>query len=319
MHEIDYQDNQSNLNESNESNNEAFSESTNFGESSNVNDVTDAEMLGTLALESRISHNQHKKFAKFVTPKDSPIYSMTQKKRGKCVIFNHEKFEYERESRRKGTKYDEDAIKKTFSALGFEVKVYNDLKVNEIMEVITSLQNEEHDDCDCICFFVLTHGKIGDNVSAYDMTYPVQMIWQPFNSDSCISLAGKPKLFFVQACRGVASDSGIQGRSCGTDSDEMTYILPTTADFLYAYSTMEGCYSFRDTNRGSWYIQTLCKVINERWKDCDMLKMLTITLRKVATEYSSQHDELDKDRKKQMPTFTSTLTRDLYFNSKSAE
>lgn len=50
-----------------------------------------------------------------------------------------------------------------------------------------------------------------------------------------------------------------------------------------------------------------------------MLKMLTITLRKVATEYSSQHDELDKDKKKQMPTFTSTLTRDLYFNSKSAE
>lgn len=63
---------------------------------------------------------------------------MTQKKRGKCVIFNHEKFEHERESRRKGTKYDEDAIKKTFSALGFEVKVYNDLKVNEIIEVITS-------------------------------------------------------------------------------------------------------------------------------------------------------------------------------------
>lgn len=60
------------------------------------------------------------------------------------------------------------------------------------------MQNEKHDDCDCICFFVLTHGKIGDNVSAYDMTYPVQMIWQPFNSDSCISLAGKPKLFFVQ-------------------------------------------------------------------------------------------------------------------------
>lgn len=80
-----------------------------------------------------------------------------------------------------------------------------------------------------------------------------------------------------------------------------------------------GCYSFRDTNKGSWYIQTLCKVINEHWKNYDMLKMLTITLRKVATEYSSQHDEMDKDKKKQMPTFTSTLTRDLYFNSEFME
>ncbi|XP_043792908.1 caspase-1-like [Apis laboriosa] len=316
MYKIDH--NQPSLNESNEPNNEASSESTNFGESSDVNDVTDAEMLGTLESgtpESGIVSNQHKhrKFAKFVTPKDSPVYLMTQKKRGKCIIFNHEKFE--RESRREGTNYDENAINETFSALGFEVKIYKDLKVNEIMDVIMNLQNEEHYDCDCICFFVLTHGKIGDNISAYDMTYPVQMIWQPFNSDSCISLAGKPKLFFIQACRGVSSDSGIQGRSCDIDSDEMTYILPTTADFLYAYSTMEGCYSFRDTNQGSWYIQTLCKVINKHWRDCDLLKMLTITLRKVATEYSSQHYESDKDKKKQMPTFTSTLTRDLYFNS----
>lgn len=60
------------------------------------------------------------------------------------------------------------------------------------------MQNEKHDDCDCICFFVLTHGKIGDNVSAYDMPYPVQMIWQPFSGNSCTSLAGKPKLFFIQ-------------------------------------------------------------------------------------------------------------------------
>lgn len=80
-----------------------------------------------------------------------------------------------------------------------------------------------------------------------------------------------------------------------------------------------GYYSFRDTNRGSWYIQTLCKVIKEHWKDCDMLKMLTITLRKVATEYSSQHDKSSLNNKRQMPTFTSTLTRDLYFNSNFVE
>ncbi|KAG6800595.1 caspase-3 [Apis mellifera caucasica] len=318
MDKIDDADNQPSLKESNESINEVFSKSTNFSENSDVNSMTDAEMK-ILGFKSRICR-QHaqKKFAKFVTPKDSPIYSMTQKKRGKCVIFNHEKFENNRESQRNGTNYDEKAINETFSTLGFEVKIYKDLKFNKIIEVITSLQNENHDDCDCICFFILTHGKIGDNVSAYDISYPVQMIWQPFNSDNCISLAGKPKLFFIQACRGVTSDSGIQGRS-GIDSDEMTYVLPMTADFLYAYSTMEGCYSFRDTNKGSWYIQTLCKVINEHWKNYDMLKMLTITLRKVATEYSSQHDEMDKDKKKQMPTFTSTLTRDLYFNSEFME
>ena len=63
---------------------------------------------------------------------------MTQKKRGKCVIFNHEKFENNRESQRNGTNYDEKAINETFSTLGFEVKIYKDLKFNKIIEVITS-------------------------------------------------------------------------------------------------------------------------------------------------------------------------------------
>ena len=35
-------------------------------------------------------------------------------------------------------------------------------------------------------------------------------MWQPFTADRCPSLAGKPKLFFIQACQGNRMDKGVE-------------------------------------------------------------------------------------------------------------
>ena len=35
-------------------------------------------------------------------------------------------------------------------------------------------------------------------------------VWQPFTADRCPSLAGKPKLFFIQACQGNRMDKGVE-------------------------------------------------------------------------------------------------------------
>lgn len=56
----------------------------------------------------------------------------------------------------------------------------------------------DHSDSDCLAVVLLTHGLVGDYVHAHDHPYPLQDIWRPFTADKCPSLAGKPKLFFIQ-------------------------------------------------------------------------------------------------------------------------
>jgi caspase-like apoptosis-related cysteine protease len=58
---------------------------------------------------------------------------------------------------------------------------------------------QDHSDADCIAVIVLTHGEDG-MLTARDsnIMYNVDMLWTPFTADKCPTLAGKPKLFFIQ-------------------------------------------------------------------------------------------------------------------------
>ena len=47
-----------------------------------------------------------------------------------------------------------------------------------------------------------------------------------------------------------------------TDSvSSHSYKIPLHADFLIAYSTIPGFYSWRNTTAGSWFVQALCHVL----------------------------------------------------------
>ena len=67
--------------------------------------------------------------------KDAEEYNMNHKRRGKAVIFNHDKFQYM--SSRPGSTADVTALTETYKKLGFEVKKHQDLKRAAIQSVIT--------------------------------------------------------------------------------------------------------------------------------------------------------------------------------------
>ena len=52
-------------------------------------------------------------------------------------------------------------------------------------------------DADCILVAVLSHGEMGILYSN-DQPYKPDRLWSHFNAEKCPTLAGKPKLFFVQ-------------------------------------------------------------------------------------------------------------------------
>ncbi len=70
-------------------------------------------------------------------------------------------------------------------------------------------------------------------------------------------------MFFIQACQGDQLDSGVRLTSTtATDSSvAQSYKIPSRADFLIAYSTVPGYYSWRNTTAGSWFVQALCHVL----------------------------------------------------------
>ncbi|XP_068978873.1 caspase-3-like [Bombus flavifrons] len=268
-------------------------------------DLIDAKVVHGISYRKEIVQN-------FPIHKDAEFYPMNNR-RGKCVIFNNETFN--EMEKRDGTKNDEEAIKYTFTNLGFEVIPHSDLDYVGIMEIAANLSANNYEDYDCICIFILSHGTSGEYVYAKDYPYRISDIWGRFTADNCPSLTGKPKLFFIQACKGKNPMQGIRVKSAN-DSVQKSYTIPTHADFLYGYSCVEGHYSFRGLE-GSCYIQTLCEVINEHWRNMDLLKMLTIISRKVAFEFEVAHNSSFLNETKQMPTFSSTLTRDLYFLPKN--
>lgn len=55
----------------------------------------------------------------------------------------------------------------------------------------------DHADSDCLLVAVLTHGEKG-KIYAKDLGYPPDTLWAPFTGDQCSTLAGKPKIFFIQ-------------------------------------------------------------------------------------------------------------------------
>ncbi|XP_076277890.1 caspase-1 [Lasioglossum baleicum] len=252
--------------------------------------------------------------------KDDTHYNMNHKRRGTCVILNHDKFETE--SSRDGSAIDVKKITSVFQdLLGFDVVSHDNLTTSEIMETTQKLSKEDHTNDDCFCMFILTHGTFGDTLYSSDCQFSLKSIWRKFTGDNCQTLVGKPKLFFVQACRGDSLDGGVGVYGVGhseTDSvSTASYKIPNHADFLIAHSTVDGFFSWRSPTEGTVYVQQLCEVIEEHWQTHDLAEMMTITARLVANEYSSLHHIPQKNEQKQMPSTTSTLTRKILFTKKN--
>lgn len=176
----------------------------------------------------------------------------------------------------------------------------------------------------------MTHGKSDGKIYASDGEFLVQDLWEFFIGSNCESLIGKPKLFFIQACRGSMTDPGILlkpkpklrlvSQSDTVDAKSLSekhHVIPTLADLLVMYSTAEGYYSFRNPSDGSWFIQALCQELTENGHE-DLMTILTGVNRTVAfARQSHVPDRSELDAMKQMPNIMSMLTKTMYFMKKS--
>jgi len=60
-----------------------------------------------------------------------------------------------------------------------------------------AVSREDHSDADCFICVILSHGEEGI-IYGTNGTLKLQYLIEMFKGDRCPSLAGKPKLFFIQ-------------------------------------------------------------------------------------------------------------------------
>ncbi|XP_029466304.1 caspase-7 isoform X2 [Rhinatrema bivittatum] len=202
-------------------------------------------------------------------------YKMNYKRLGKCVIINNKNFDAQ------------------------------------------TVAQENHSSCACYVCILLSHGEEGV-IYGKDGPMAIKTLTSLFRGDRCKTLVGKPKLFFIQACRGSEFDEGLETDSGSADNALETdanprYKIPIEADFLFAYSTVPGYYSWRNPGNGSWFVQALCQVLNMYGKQLEVLQILTRVNFLVATNFESWSDDARYCGKKQVPCVVSMLTKELYF------
>jgi len=246
---------------------------------------------------------------------DSLRYRMDNPRRGQFIIINNKTFNSSTGTDdRSGTDIDATRLETDFKELGFEVSRHDNQTATQMLRLMISAAGRNHSDCDSFGVAVLTHG---DNSLLYgvDDTITVDKFIEPIKS--CSSLAGKPKIFIIQACRGHQLDEGVVAHDAIVDEPSKSmFRIPKEADFLYAYSTVPGYFAWRNATKGSWFVQALHKTMQKNVFEMEFVRLLTIVNHEVAYEFESNANSLAWTGKKQVPSIVSTLTKDLCFTQK---
>ncbi|XP_035520769.1 caspase-3-like [Morone saxatilis] len=114
--------------------------------------------------------------------------------------------------------------------------MYLDWQCNSLTVCLSVVSKEDHSQSASFVCVLLSHGDEGV-IYGTDGAEKFENLTKHFKGDRCKSLVGKPKLFFVQACRGSQLDDGVETDSVSEQTSER---IPVEADFLYAYSTAPG-------------------------------------------------------------------------------
>ena len=193
-------------------------------------------------------------------------YPMTNVRHGVALIVNNEQFQ--RHPRREGSDRDEANLVQTWLFLGYRVEVRRNLTSVEMVEIFEDIdsfievsdksageENTVSHDSFVSCF--LSHGS-ADDIMGTD-SKSVKMADVECMIGRSTKLQSKPKLFFVQACRGPRAGAEVQS----DDDSEYRHRITNRSDMHFSYATVPGNKAYRNITKGSWFVTELCKTLCE--------------------------------------------------------
>lgn len=144
-------------------------------------------------------------------------YEMNCKYFGRVLLMNLSEFSpHFPKAVRHGSEADVKRIKSVLHKLGFRddhIDIMRNPSYVEIVERIHSVAADDHSDYNMFVCVIMTHGGTSGSLCASDKAFDSEELWKPFSEKNCPSLAGKPKCFIIQACRGDVLDYGVKVKS----------------------------------------------------------------------------------------------------------
>ena len=228
-------------------------------------------------------------------------YSATEQStpHGLALIISNSKFGDTGLTERKCADVDEKNLEDTFKTLGYRPVVRKNQKATDIDDIFKKLSDPQKNDPDLriqkeddsfICCMV-SHGGWDKNMGR-DYIYDVQnkpvyvrdLAIHHLGAGKCESLQLKPKLFFVNACRG-AKPSHVVSMS---KPEGKTLKITHECDFLFSNSTFPETPAYRDDEKGAYYVTTLCEELQQYYSRFDLATILT----KVHNRHGTDDDSL---------------------------
>ena len=251
--------------------------------------------------------------------------------RGITLIVNNKIFASEAHPPRHGSEKDVDQIEALFTKLGFELRKRENLSRLQLLKELDDVACQDHSAYDCFVLWLMSHGRSGEVFCSDGNTLPIQTLHDMLSE--CNTLRDKPKLFFIQACRGDGEDEGVsvaadtaispneQLNPNQVDSPidvgkKPSPMAPKHADFVYAFSTVDGYVSYRDEALGSYYVRGVVEAFRERAVDDHLLDILTVANKKVSNMEATMASVKNKNESKiykHVPNVKFTLVKFVRF------
>ncbi|XP_030595705.1 caspase-3-like [Archocentrus centrarchus] len=282
------------------------------GDTQRGGDTVDAKISGNGETTEGMDWNSNSNKA---AASDPYCYKMDYPCIGTCLVINNKNFHRSTGMGiRNGTDVDAGNVVQTFAKLGYKVQVFNDQTVAQMKNLVLNASKQDHKNNASFVCVLLSHGDEGV-IYGIDGPERLDTLIECFKGHHCKSLVGKPKLFFIQACRGSVLDDGVIETDSvkGEEGAEVSEKIPVEADFLYAYSTAPGYYSWRNTADGSWFIQVLCEMLQRYGEKLELMHIMTRVNYGVSRHFESSSALPGFSCKKQIPCIVSMLTKDFYF------
>ncbi|KAL1478816.1 hypothetical protein MTO96_052365 [Rhipicephalus appendiculatus] len=186
-----------------------------------------------------------------------------------CIIINNCNFEGATE-RRDGSEHDVDRMQSLFKRFQFNCFVHTDKTVHEMKQLLfETAKSIEHGKVDCLVVILMSHGDQDtiQGVDGKDLNL-VDDVYQQFNNEECPGLQEKPKVFFIQACRGKSGGGAVADDTADSREEPAEMLqrrrrMATWSDMYIAYATIPGYKALRNKQIGSWFLSAVYTVFSE--------------------------------------------------------
>uniref|UniRef100_A0A914UPK9 Uncharacterized protein n=1 Tax=Plectus sambesii TaxID=2011161 RepID=A0A914UPK9_9BILA len=155
-------------------------------------------------------------------------------------------------------------LEKLGDLLGYDVKSsYNNITAKEmkvaLKEFVTKIETEPH--VDSAIIFIWSHGDAKRVFGSDGNAIKRQEFFDALRPDKCGNLTGKPKLIFIDACRGKKHDRGAVMKERSAEQQEMT---DSDTDESYTSDERDAALDKREIDAANAYAEEQEKILETR-------------------------------------------------------